>query len=851
MIPTSIAKKAYFYLTIIITLLLIFFGCSDAIATRSLILAQKERILLQIATTLAQKLPDSFDNMLGKENALMADQQTKIEILHNQLQPIVDNLSEQYPGYGMGYGWHKVRLACFPFDGLKHDQPLSDQSLQVYKTKTMATYEQPSSVIWGNVPTLSASYPLFFAGQLMGHTWANTNMEEVNQAVHAAWLKNFAFLFFIWLCVMLLMRMVFNKIGRGLNELSVQIKIQDDNTAQLKSFPELTPLLETVIELREGLKAEQERASGIVDGIYDGVALIDRNYRLIYMNHRIAEMGYSHMALGQSIVAVYPDIVNDIWFKTLCQVMQENKSDRLYEYKSPCFDQWLDCNFVPCKDGVLVFLHDITQCVKVMADKNKAYSNMAVMLERITDGFFSLDSNFVFTYVNQIAQKWLGRYDLVGKQLWEEYPCIEPFYSNYQLAVETQKPIQFEYFSKKKQSWLTFSVYPSAEGLTVYFADVSERMTAQQAIEDHNILLQEQIQHSKKLLEVNQKLSQLVDTCPMPIIEVDQSGCVVILNKAFLAGLNHYISCSREECIGRPIIEFAELANLPYEEVVTLQVLSTGAAVTNKHVYLADREWLVTGLPLYNMETEVLTGAFAIGYDITYYENLKRELARLECLHVVGELASSMAHELRNVATPISGYIQLLSMKAEGKNYQYLTVVLEELTRLNEIIEDFLSLSRTRFIEKKICNLNDTLKSLHPLLAADALKNDIELQLILSEQECFIEGNQKEIKQLVLNLARNAIEAMTAKGLLAIDTVVLEASIQLQVRDSGMGIPEELLANIFEPFFTSKKNGTGLGLSVCRNIVEGHGGTIAVQSELGHGTIFTIQFPKIPNQILK
>jgi signal transduction histidine kinase len=848
LIPTSIAKKAYFYLTMIITLLLIFFGCSDAMATRSLILAQKERILIQIATTLAQRLPDSFDNMVGKENALTIDQQNKIEILHKRLQPIVDTLSEQYPGYGMGYGLRDVRLACVPVDKSKFDQVISNPSLQVYQTKIMAVYERSSSLMWGNVPTLSVSYPLFVSGQLIGHTWANTRMDDVNQAVHMAWLKNFLLLFFIWLGVMLLMRKMFNKIDHGLNQLAIQIKNQDDNTTQFKSFPELTPLLETVIELREGLKAEQERASGIVDGIHDGVALIDRDFRLIYMNHRIAEMGYTQISLGQSIVEVYPEIIDGSWFRTLCHVMQENRPHRMLEYKSIYFDLWLECNFVPCKDGVLVFVHEITQCVKVLADKNKAYNNMAVMLERITDGFFSLDSNFIFTYVNQVAQKWLKRSDLVGKHLWEEYACKEPFYSNYQLAVETQKPIQFEYFSAQKQSWLNFSVYPSAEGLTVYFTDVSERMKAQQAIANHNVLLQEQIQHSKKLLQVNHRLSQLVDTCPMPIIEVDQAGCIVVLNKAFLAGLNQYISCTREACIGQPISYFAELVGIPGEELVTLQVLSSGTAVSNKHFYLADREWLVTGLPIYDTETQVLTGAFAIAYDITYYENLKRELARLECLHVVGELASSMAHELRNVATPISGYIQLLSMKAEGKNYQYLTVVLEELTRLNEIIEDFLSLSRTRFIEKKACNLNDILKSLQPLLAADALKNDIGFQLTLSEQDCFIEGNQKEIKQLILNLARNAIEAMSAKGLLAIDTVVLETDVQLQIRDNGMGIPEEIIANIFEPFFTSKKNGTGLGLSVCRNIVEGHGGTISVQSELGQGTIFTIHFPRIPDQ---
>jgi signal transduction histidine kinase len=220
-------------------------------------------------------------------------------------------------------------------------------------------------------------------------------------------------------------------------------------------------------------------------------------------------------------------------------------------------------------------------------------------------------------------------------------------------------------------------------------------------------------------------------------------------------------------------------------------------------------------------------------------------MARLEYLNAVGETAGSVAHELRNPACTIKGFVELLQKKCKDAHKEYFGIILEELDRMNEIIEDFLSLARTNLIDKMVMDINELLHAMQPLIMSDAIKNGIELEYNLCNSVESLELNPKEIRQLVLNLARNGIDAMKPKGILKISTVKVTDGIKLTIQDNGTGIDQQILNKIFEPFYTSKKNGTGLGLSVCRNIVKGHNGEIAVESEVDKGTTFTIFFPRV------
>lgn len=226
--------------------------------------------------------------------------------------------------------------------------------------------------------------------------------------------------------------------------------------------------------------------------------------------------------------------------------------------------------------------------------------------------------------------------------------------------------------------------------------------------------------------------------------------------------------------------------------------------------------------------------------DITHYKRLEREIARLDSLNLIGELSAGVAHEIRNPLTVVKGYLQYFG----GKNHEYkeqFEALSNELAHVETIITDFLSLARNKTTVLSNRNLNSIIEEVFPFIMADALKKGVDIELNLGTISCF-PLDDKEMKQLILNLVRNAVEAVDGKGQVTIETKMEDGNILVSVTDTGCGIPKELCGRIFDPFFTTKEKGTGLGLSICASIVERHGGTIQVQSEEGQGTSFLVRF---------
>jgi len=237
-------------------------------------------------------------------------------------------------------------------------------------------------------------------------------------------------------------------------------------------------------------------------------------------------------------------------------------------------------------------------------------------------------------------------------------------------------------------------------------------------------------------------------------------------------------------------------------------------------------------------------GAMLIAHDMTELQRLKDEVDKMERLSLVGQMAASITHEIRNPMAVIRGFVQLLNERSPKEHQSYFHIILQELDRANAIINDFLSLAQNRIVEKNITSLHEVLEDLMPLLSADANMRGQMIELKLADVVDPLELNVKEIKQLVLNLARNGMEAMDDKGVLRIETMNQADAVELRVTDNGVGIPPEKLERLFEPFYTTKANGTGLGLALCLSIMERHNGRIRVESKIGEGTTFIVSFSK-------
>lgn len=246
------------------------------------------------------------------------------------------------------------------------------------------------------------------------------------------------------------------------------------------------------------------------------------------------------------------------------------------------------------------------------------------------------------------------------------------------------------------------------------------------------------------------------------------------------------------------------------------------------------------GVPIYEDGTVI---AFeGIIRDITPRKRMEQDMAKLEGLNAIGQMAANIAHEIRNPMTTVRGYLQLLGGKKEFNAFKNeFELLLSELDRTNAIITEYLALSKEKTAEFTTGQLNDVINAMLPLMQADANASTKSIRTKIRPLPD-IQLNSKEIRQLILNLVRNGLEAMDSGGTLTIETGVNDKGVMLAVRDQGKGIPAEIMDKLGTPFFTTKKDGTGLGLAVCYRIAGRHGAMIEYET-CSKGTDFYVYFP--------
>ena len=227
---------------------------------------------------------------------------------------------------------------------------------------------------------------------------------------------------------------------------------------------------------------------------------------------------------------------------------------------------------------------------------------------------------------------------------------------------------------------------------------------------------------------------------------------------------------------------------------------------------------------------------------LQYISEQTENMARLDRLNTVGEMAASIGHEVRNPMTTVRGFLQHMSTKEKFQDSkEYFVLMIDELDRANSIITTFLSLAKNKAMNfKRIC-INNVITEIAPLMEADALRYNCLLAFDLKPLPKLM-IDESSLRQLLLNLVRNSIEAMPQGGIIIISTIDGNDKVVLSVQDNGVGISPEAIGNLGTPFVTTKENGTGLGLAVCYRIAQRHGANVSVKSELGKGTQFTIEF---------
>ncbi|MCX7572248.1 ATP-binding protein [Tumebacillus sp. DT12] len=250
--------------------------------------------------------------------------------------------------------------------------------------------------------------------------------------------------------------------------------------------------------------------------------------------------------------------------------------------------------------------------------------------------------------------------------------------------------------------------------------------------------------------------------------------------------------------------------------------------------------------PMLNPYTGEADGCMLLIKDNTVYREWEELSQRVDAHSHYVQMAATIAHEVRNPMTSVRGFLQLLAGQITGETQQmYLEVMQTEIDRMNSILSEYLSMARAPQMKWERISLSDLVSETFMLLEGEANYRGIHLELI-NTPGCEVHGLSRELKQVLINLVRNAFDAIdnSSDGRVRISLRAEAHEYRIDVADNGCGITQEQLAKIFDPFFTTKAMGTGLGLPVCKKIVESHGGSLTCESTAGEGTTFTVRLPE-------
>lgn len=231
--------------------------------------------------------------------------------------------------------------------------------------------------------------------------------------------------------------------------------------------------------------------------------------------------------------------------------------------------------------------------------------------------------------------------------------------------------------------------------------------------------------------------------------------------------------------------------------------------------------------------------------DISNIKQLEEQLRRSERQAALGKLAAGVAHEIRNPLSSIKGFAKILAGKfAEGEHGRKIAGVMEqEVERLNRVVTELLNFARPTELKKQTCSVNRLVEDTLRLVESDATHRGVKIEATVIPEGLKVEVDPHRFTQILLNLCLNALQAMEGDGVLKIEASCQEEEVVFKVIDSGAGIAPEHLAHIFDPYFTTKPHGVGLGLANVHKLVEAHGADIQVRSTVGEGTNFTIRLP--------
>jgi two-component system NtrC family sensor kinase len=498
------------------------------------------------------------------------------------------------------------------------------------------------------------------------------------------------------------------------------------------------------------------------------------------------------------------------------------------------------------------YIRDITERKKFEKELKESEEKFRNLFERVRHGLFISTRQGRFLDCNQAMLEMAGYGD---KEKFLGIDIAKDLYVNAEDRRKFQKLIEQYGFVKDLE--VEFKK-KSGEKITVLLTAHAKRDENGKIIgyEGLNIDISDRKRMERELREANEFLMNLIESSVDGIIVTDMKGNILIFNK----GAENILGYKAEEVVGKMNIRGIYEPGVGKEVMEKLKSPDFGGVGKLTSFPILHRrkdgeliEGDLSASVIYNDEGREIA-SIGIFKDLRERLGIERELREMqqallqsEKLAAMGRLTSQIAHELNNPIYGIMNTLELLKTEIppESKRRRILELSLSEIQRLAEMLKNMLSFSKPEEEKRRPVNLNELIEGILLVMEKQMRESNVHVETQLDSSVPEVMASTNQMRQVMLNLFKNAKEAMPKGGTLTIRTAREENDVVIRIKDTGVGIPEEIRDRIFEAFFTTKQKvkGVGLGLSVCYGIVKDHGGEIKLDSEVEKGTTFTIRLP--------
>ncbi len=449
-----------------------------------------------------------------------------------------------------------------------------------------------------------------------------------------------------------------------------------------------------------------------------------------------------------------------------------------------------------------------------------------------------------------------GAYDFIAKPFPSEelINVVRRALERRHLLIENRRLLEELQQKVKELSHL----YSEAERFTTRLEEkVKERTSELETLLSENAKLYQQIQaQHRELVSSKQLLDNVLSHMSSGLLVTDLEGKVKVINRPGEETLGY----SKENVLNRCLVDMFSNSR-PMLEV------KPDAISREVQLDLPDGRTISLGYSNSYLlgENGECEGIIIVFRDLSEIKKLQEEIRRKDRLATIGEIVAGVAHEIRNPLFGITSVVQVLSGEVHYNetHQELISAMLSETRRLNALLDDLLFYGRPTRLSLTPTDLAAIWEETLELVEKDLEKRKVRVIRSYEKGAPFLDVDQDKIKQVFLNLLKNAIEATPDGGNITIEIrgqgaeaishqpSASKGFVEISVSDTGPGIPPENLEKVFDPFFTTKPRGAGLGLAISRKIVEDHGGHIEVRSSPGQGATFTVRLPLITGSVLE